>query len=132
MTLADAAMPLTAPGRSGPRQPAARTPRPSSRQGMGAMSRRVRVEIDLPARCVTVPAACPVALRPQADINGRRVLALLTAARREQRRGTRTPTAVLGASDRAEHRRDDATTPRRDPSRPALRRAATRRQGGKP
>lgn len=84
------------------------------RQGMGAMVRRVSIEIDLRTKIVTVPGACPAALRRQADIKGRRVLDLLSAARRERRRGARTPTAVLGAWDRADSRSDDAATPRRD------------------
>jgi hypothetical protein len=71
------------------------------RQGMGAMVRRVSIEIDLRNRHVTIPEACPEQLRHQADIKGHRILDLLRAARRERRRGVTIPTAVLGPWDQA-------------------------------
>lgn len=67
------------------------------KQGLGAMVRRITVEVDLRADLVTVPQECPDPLRKQADIKGQRVLNLLTAARRERRRRAKTPTAVLAS-----------------------------------
>ncbi|TKG62377.1 MULTISPECIES: hypothetical protein [Pseudonocardiaceae] len=66
------------------------------KQGLGAMVRRITIEVDLRAELVTIPDQCPAALREQAEVKGQRVLDLLQAARRERRRRAKTPTAVLG------------------------------------
>lgn len=72
------------------------------RQGLGAMVRRITIEVDLRAGLVTIPERCPEPLRNQAEVKGQRVLDLLTTARRERRRRAKTPTAVLAAWARTE------------------------------
>ncbi|MEU2284225.1 hypothetical protein ABZ614_20155 [Streptomyces sp. NPDC013178] len=62
--------------------------------------RTVTLEIDLRAKRVMLPARIPAALRHQAEVKGRRILDLLLTARRERRRGTAEPRAVLGPWDR--------------------------------
>lgn len=66
------------------------------KQGMGAMIRRVEIAVDLRERSVTIPPECPAELHTQAQVKGERILDLLTAARRERRRGAPIPLSVLG------------------------------------
>ncbi|WP_331738799.1 hypothetical protein [Embleya sp. NBC_00896] len=68
------------------------------RQGMGAMVRRVVLHIDLRDKTVLLPAELPAALRTQAETKGRRVLDLLTDARRERRRRLPEPSQALCAT----------------------------------
>jgi len=76
-----------------------------ARRGMGVTVRRLSLKIDLRQRQVSLPDACPDALRSQAETKGGRVLDLLIAARRERRRGATAPGDVLGHREpaRAHH-----------------------------
>ncbi|MFD0261951.1 hypothetical protein ACFVH7_27215 [Kitasatospora indigofera] len=66
-----------------------------ARQGMGATTRRVTLAIDPGAGTVTVPDACPARLRDQAEVKGRRLLALLLEARSERDAGQDGPRLTL-------------------------------------
>ncbi len=90
-------------------------------RGLGAVVRGIRMVVDLRNGSVVLPEDCPVGLRGQAEVKGRRVVDLLFAARRERRRGASLPTAVLGqweretAIDRVAARDDIRRPLRRDP-----------------
>ncbi|WP_158892691.1 hypothetical protein [Amycolatopsis anabasis] len=72
------------------------------RQGLGAMVRRIAFHVDLRARLVSIPEACPPHLRHQAETKGQRVLDLLLTARRERRQRVPSPVRVLGSWNRTD------------------------------
>ncbi|MFD0332244.1 hypothetical protein ACFQZC_38630 [Streptacidiphilus monticola] len=70
-----------------------------ARRGMGATVRRATVVLDLHARTVALPGALPEELCEQAAVKGRRILALLDAARAERDAGLTVPEAILARPD---------------------------------
>ncbi|MGI5255660.1 hypothetical protein [Actinacidiphila glaucinigra] len=66
-----------------------------ARQGMGAMTRRVDLVLDLRQRTVELPEQCPEHLRHQAQVKGDRLMDLVMKARAERRRGLTAPGPTL-------------------------------------